>query len=104
MLKIAPENLAAIRALAEIDTRRGELEQPKAKPAAARTPLPVAEAARPPAAAAGSAPVAPAQRQRVAPSVAPAPAPDPALAELEAFLDAIVHARQELENAASDLR
>ena len=114
MLKIAPENLAAIRALAEIDTRRGEVEPPKAAPATARTALPVAEDGRPAAATAANVPVAPvpsvpapptpAPPVRVAPSLAAAPASDPALAELEAFLDAIVHAREELENAASDPR
>jgi tetratricopeptide (TPR) repeat protein len=107
VLKIAPENLAAIRALAEIDHRRGDgAEEQHYKAAldtAVRRDAHIPEPARPaPASPTSQAPAA--QPVRVTPSEAPAAAPNPSLAELEAFLDAIVRARQELESAESDRR
>lgn len=103
VLKVAPENLAAIRALAEIHDRSaaGTQEQHhKAEPDTAARAARVPE----PAKVAAVAPVAAAAPVRVKPSVAPVSAPDPALAELEAFLDAIVRARQALDGTASDVR
>ena len=88
VLRLAPENLAAIRGLAEIHHRRGEL---------ARAPnfeQPVPEAAEPsgPGAPAG----APAQEGSEAAAVRP---PDPSVARLESFLAAIVRARDALKSA-----
>jgi Flp pilus assembly protein TadD len=79
VLKVAPENLAAIRGLAEIHHRNGELpevhftHEPAAEPRTAE-PLPVA----------AFAPAAP----------EPPPRPHPALAPLEGFLAAIDAARR----------
>lgn len=79
VLRAAPENLAAIRGLAEIHHRRGDaVYGPEHDPlqgtplADSRVPMPVAPAA--------------------SPSPAPA-APDPALGALESFLDAVQQAR-----------
>ena len=144
VLKVAPENLAAIRALAGIHHRRGELPEEEhykaaleaaqrdahAEAAAAHapaasvvtpaagipapgSPVPITAAAVASAPAAHAepvqaAPAAPAPRPviqpvRVQPSAAtpaPGPAADPALAGLEAFLSAIMRAKQDLEKGA----
>jgi tetratricopeptide (TPR) repeat protein len=138
VLKLAPENLAAIRALAEIHHRRGELPEeehykaalevarrdahadaaaahapqahaPQAsasEPAHGRpapSPAPTHTAAVPAANVPTPAPRPVIQPVRVQPSAAPpapAPAADPALAGLEAFLSAILRAKQDLESAS----
>ena len=121
VLRLAPENLAAIRGLAEIHHRRREDaadEQPRAvvplaRPAAitpAPAPVPVIPASLPqlievalPPAIEVAPPVAPVPAAPVVaapPAVAPlaaAPlraAPHPALSGLESFLSAIVRARE----------
>lgn len=87
VLRLAPENLAAIRGLADIHTRRGDDAPTQPYPAAVEpTPAPVAT--RP-----SAAPEPPAVP-------IPPPAPSPVLVELEAFLAAIVRAR----DAQSDAR
>jgi tetratricopeptide (TPR) repeat protein len=82
VLRVAPENLAAIRGLAEIHHRRGEL------PEAADHFQPGA-GARPPAQ--GAAPAAPPPT----PGRPEAQPDDPALAGLERFLSAILAARRD---------
>lgn len=99
VLRVAPENLAAIRGLAEIHHRRGELPEVH-EPLGEATPA--APAATVDAPDFAPVPVAPEGRIRVsyaaatpddAPTV-PATAPrDPALDDLEVFLGAIVAAR-----------
>jgi tetratricopeptide (TPR) repeat protein len=90
VLASAPENLAAIRALAEVHRRRGELpesvEMPD-EPAPAPAPAPVA--------------VQPPERIPVRVEVAQtvSAAPDPIVARLETFLDAITAERRRRENA-----
>ena len=90
VLRSAPENLAAIRALADIHRRRGEIPETidhydaSYDPASAAAPAPVVP---PPV----SAPVRIAVKSA---AVAVAPAP-PALVELEAFLAAIIRARRD---------
>ena len=90
VLRSAPENLAAIRALADIHRRRGEIPETiehygaSYDPATLAAPSPVAP---PPV----SAPVRIAVKSA---DVAVAPDP-PALVELEAFLAAIVRARRD---------
>ncbi len=88
VLRSAPENLAAIRALADIHRRRGEipetLDHYDASYDPATAPVPVVP---PPV----SAPVRIAVKSA---EVAVAPAP-PALVELEAFLAAIMRARRD---------
>ena len=90
VLRSAPENLAAIRALADIHRRRGEIPETidhydaSYDPASAAAPAPVVP---PPV----SAPVRIAVKSA---EVAVAPAP-PALVELEAFLAAIMRARRD---------
>jgi len=103
VLRAAPENLAAIRALADIHHRRGDApdrvpEQPASAPAPA-TPLTIA---------APSADTPPTAVSTVVPFSAPAPpAPppavmqDPALPKLERFLAAIQRARRELDSHTS---
>ena len=90
VLRSAPENLAAIRALADIHRRRGEMpekfEYLEAAPPEVRIPVPVSVAAdssalAPPASAVQSPPV---------------DVVSPALAELEAFLVAIERARRDV--------
>jgi tetratricopeptide (TPR) repeat protein len=132
VLKVAPENLAAIRGLAEIHHRRGELPEEEhykaaleaahrethaadaaahhatshhAAPAAPppHHPATIAPAAttRPAAAAAAPRPlIQPVRMEPAAPAPPPAPAVDPALAGLEAFLSAILRAKQDLEGAS----
>lgn len=129
VIEAAPENLAAIRALAEIHHRLGEIpeaeahyrsaietasrsltvgpvEDPATHRPAEPAPAPPAapEPASAPAVQAGAghaygeidvAEIAGAQ----APAAAPAPPDDPALAGLQAFLDAIVAAREALDEA-----
>jgi tetratricopeptide (TPR) repeat protein len=111
VLKTAPENLAAIRGLADIHHRRGEVPEEEhynaALEAAARDAHP-REAAHPspsrgapPHPAAAAAPAAPGVKPiRVQPAV-PTPRANPALAELEAFLAAIVRARGDLESVSA---
>jgi tetratricopeptide (TPR) repeat protein len=86
VLKLAPENLAAIRGLAEIQHRRGALPESQAFDAPARIAVPDARESVPPAA-----PVPHAWEYGV---VDPAAAPDPAVSGLESFLAAITRARQ----------
>jgi tetratricopeptide (TPR) repeat protein len=82
VLSLAPENLAAIRALAEVHARQG------GAPATPRSASPVAQA--------GSSPgtfeldLMPVARVRLPPVAAPTVANPPALAALNQFLDAIV--------------
>jgi predicted Zn-dependent protease len=75
VLRVAPENLAAIRGLAEIHHRCGEL--PEAHGAFADAPFSAAP---------------PVDTVTHSPGVIPAP-PDPAVERLEAFLGAIVAAK-----------
>jgi tetratricopeptide (TPR) repeat protein len=95
VLRSAPENLAAIRALADIHRRRGEmperfdhLEPPAAE---ARIPVSAATARLPLSAAAGTAASAPPATavHSAAVAVAPEPPAPVELVELEAFLLAI---------------
>jgi tetratricopeptide (TPR) repeat protein len=106
VLRVAPENLAAIRGLAEIHHRRGELpeshEPVMPAPAAAPAAVPVSTyTAAPAAAAPAPPPTSAATDARPAPAAVPVvmppsrPAPDPALAPLENLLAAIVAARAE---------
>ena len=110
VLRAAPENLAAIRALAEIHHRRGDVPEtvapaPESAPAAAPVPVsaPAAvplKAAAPPADKLSSTAAA-----TVVPFTPPAPpAPDirpphPALPRLERFLASILRAREGLRSA-----
>ena len=81
VLKVAPENLAAIRALADIHRRRMEdAEQPVAADPPVAPPVPQAAA-------------------RVAISVGPPPKDTRSVDALEAFLGAIGRARQSLDSA-----
>jgi tetratricopeptide (TPR) repeat protein len=98
VLRVAPENLAAIRGLAEIHHRKGELPEvhaPFADEPAQAGPVGAHEAAAPPpapvrvSAAEGLA----VDVKRPTPPAAPAPSHHPALAPLEAFLAAITAAR-----------
>ncbi len=75
VLRVAPENLAAIRGLAEIHHRRGQL--PEAEPMAAPPPSPLAVST--------VAPARPAERDA---------ADEAALAGLEDFLAAILRAKE----------
>jgi tetratricopeptide (TPR) repeat protein len=94
VLRAAPENLAAIRALADIHHRRGDVpEQAPAPPAARPLPVAAAPADNPVTAAATVVPFVP-----PAPQEAPV---DPALPRLERFLSAIQRARQELGSSSS---
>ncbi len=93
VLRAAPENLAAIRALADIHRRRGEMpetmEDYQASVAVTpRTPAPVVE---------------PAPELTVVAAAVPAPAPliPPAIAALEQFLGAIMRARRQLAGQAA---
>ena len=103
VLKVAPENLAAIRGLAEIHHRRGETPEEEPSPAGldagrSGTHTPALVDSAPPAPVATSRPaLQPVRLSEPAREAAPL---DPALAKLEAFLEAIVRARQELETAA----
>jgi hypothetical protein len=85
VLATAPENLAAIRALAEVHRRRGEL--PESIEIPPEDPAHVA--------------VQPPERIPVRVEVAPAASaePDPVVGRLEAFLDAIVAERRRREIA-----
>jgi tetratricopeptide (TPR) repeat protein len=126
VLRAAPENLAAIRGLAEIHQRRGELPEaleqyksalqiarhdPELEETVGRLTRDVAQAAPAPAAAVAA--TAPAAHASVAdwvlppPSAAPRPAPiavsrtvsqppDEAIQRLEAFLSSIQHARRDV--------
>lgn len=99
VLRLAPENLAAIRGLAEIQHRGGELPESHEASAAPAFEMPLAPAA-PPAAeptppqaweyGVFDAPLTPAPE----PPPAAASAPDPALEGLESFLAAITRARE----------
>lgn len=134
VLQVAPENLAAIRGLAEIHHRRGELPEEEhykaaleaahrethaadasSHHAASHHATPAAQAAHTPAGTAAAAPAASARPAAVAAAPRPviqavhmepaatAPQPaavDPALAGLEAFLSAILRAKQDLESAS----
>jgi len=91
VLRSAPENLAAIRALADIHRRRGEIPETIDHYDTSYHSTPVAAAA-PAVAPPASAPVRIAVKSA---DVAIAPAP-PALVELEAFLAAIARARRDL--------
>ncbi len=86
VLRAAPENLAAIRALAEIHRRRSEMPEQIELPEAIDAQTFPAIAA--PAAASQPAPVA---LQSLSVSI---PAPHPALAGLESFLGSIQRARR----------
>jgi Tetratricopeptide repeat len=92
VLASAPENLAAIRALAEVHRRRGELpesiEMPE-DPAPAPTPAPAPVATQPP----ERTPV----RVEVAQTVSAEP--DPIVGRLETFLNAIAAERRRREIA-----
>ena len=128
VLRAAPENLAAIRALADIHHRRGDVpdrmpdaEAPPAPltvsappadtPATASTVVPFAPPAAPaPAVQAVPAPAEkppaqkpptekpPAEKPVAKPVAAPAVTQDPALPKLERFLAAIQRARRELDS------
>jgi tetratricopeptide (TPR) repeat protein len=98
VLASAPENLAAIRALAEVHRRRGELPEsiempddpaPPPSPAPAPTPAPAPVAVQPP----ERIPV----RVEVAQTVSAEP--DPIIGRLETFLDAITAERRRREIA-----
>ena len=97
VLRVAPENLAAIRGLAEIHHRRGELPEVHAQDADPRELAPATpadiEPQGPPARIAVSS--APAMDEPDATAVRPAARPHPALVDLEVFLGAIVTAREE---------
>lgn len=126
VLRAAPENLAAIRALADIHHRRGDV--PDRMPEAAAPPAPLTVSAPPadtPATASTVVPFAPPAAPAPAVQAVPAPAPvqkpaaekkppvekpvakpiaapavtqDPALPKLERFLAAIQRARLELDS------
>ncbi|HXW05228.1 MAG TPA: tetratricopeptide repeat protein [Vicinamibacterales bacterium] len=105
VVRVAPENLAAIRALAEIHRRRGEL----GLDAPADLPLsPAAPAAdTPPAAAAPERPAARIPVRTLAPVPVEAagepPKHDETLARLDAFLGAIARAREALPRTGTSL-
>ena len=94
VLRSAPENLAAIRALADIHRRRGEMPEKfdHYETPAAETRVPVSTAVDP------SASASPATAVQ-SPSVAVEPE-SPALVELEAFLVAIERARRDVPHFA----
>ena len=99
VLRAAPENLAAIRGLADIHHRCGEtVEQYPAQEAAERPAAPadaaphIAVQREPPSARVNSGPVIPAPSPE--PVTPPTPLNDPVLADLEDFLAAVVHARR----------
>lgn len=104
VLRAAPENLAAIRALAEIHRRRGDAPD-KVPESAAPTSAPTT--ALTVAAPAADTPATPVSTvvpfSAPAPSAPPPPAvtEDPALPELERFLAAIQRARRELDSDSS---
>jgi tetratricopeptide (TPR) repeat protein len=114
VLRAAPENLAAIRALADIHHRRGDVAEtvapaPESAPAAA--PVPVsAPAAVPLKAAALPADKVSTAAATVVPFTPPAPpAPDirpphPALPRLERFLASILRAREGLGSDTAPAR
>jgi tetratricopeptide (TPR) repeat protein len=83
VLRLAPENLAAIRGLAEIHHRRGELARAHHAEEALTPPAEPAEAS-------SQEPRAPVQEPA---PVAQVREPDPALARLESFLAGILRAR-----------
>ena len=108
VLKVAPENLAAIRGLAEIHHRKGEAPDEHHYQAA----VDAAHGSTAPSATAAPVPVAPAPAAASRPAVQPVPVvpppagrpPDPSLPRLEAFLAAIVRARQEFDATDSAAR
>lgn len=86
VLRAAPENLAAIRGLAEIHHRMGEpVPAPAEAPRSATTPPAAPRVPMPASAVAGLGP--------------DAPEPDPALAALESFLAAVQQARESRADA-----
>jgi predicted Zn-dependent protease len=94
VVRAAPDNLAAIRALAEIHQRRGDVvDDPSKQPSAAETIAAVEPPSQPPPdyaralAALDSITV-----EQPVPSIEESP--DPALGELESWLDAILADRQ----------
>ncbi|OFW06890.1 MAG: hypothetical protein A3H96_14605 [Acidobacteria bacterium RIFCSPLOWO2_02_FULL_67_36] len=99
VLRAAPENLAAIRGLADIHHRSGEsVEQYAAEDFHERTVTPAAEGAPKASLSTDRATLAP-EPVAVEPAAAPghgtpeAPLNDPVLADLEDFLAAVIHAR-----------
>ncbi len=122
VLKIAPENLAAIRGLAEIHHRLGETEASELAGAVAATvdpasAIPLKRTAQVPVnePAPWEMPLAALERLTAATSdgrpaiavsvvTAPAPVVDPALPRLEEFLSAILRARSDLERGALSSR
>jgi predicted Zn-dependent protease len=103
VLRAAPENLAAIRALAEIHHLRGDVPD-RVPELRASTPAPAAAVT----VAAPAADTPAAAVSRIVPFSAAPPAPpaaavmqDPALPELERFLAAIQRARRELDSDTS---
>jgi tetratricopeptide (TPR) repeat protein len=103
VLRVAPENLAAIRGLADIHHRRGELPEvhaPFGEPPAQQA-IPLKAPFSPPPEPLSPPPLAAVAVAREIPLSIPsalsepkAPAPDPALAGLEGFLAAILTARE----------
>jgi tetratricopeptide (TPR) repeat protein len=109
VLRAAPENLAAIRALAEIHHRRGDA--PDRTPEPAPPPIPPTVAPAAPLTVAPPAADTAATASTVVPFSAPTPPPPiikkeehPALPKLERFLAAIQRARQELDSDISSGR
>jgi tetratricopeptide (TPR) repeat protein len=104
VVRSAPENLAAIRALAEIHRRRGEIPEtspgpppePLMKPPAAADNVTTAVAAPQPA------PLPVSTLAAAAPTEQPAVRSDPALPRLELFLAAVLRARLELDSSRAN--
>jgi tetratricopeptide (TPR) repeat protein len=93
VLKAAPDNLTAVRELADIEQRRRTLAPQAPAPPAPVPPAPVQPAPAPQAPVPSPAAAPPAPSPAAAVPAAPAAALDPVLAELEAWLSVLTEER-----------